>query len=261
MLGLFTPLFRHFFRFLVSGLNQVSWSLILPAAGDVYFLDGIETTLPGKAIIDPKPGTWLFVADLTTPFIGSAAGTVQQPFRAHGDRADSAGEAENTLAAGTASFFIPAYGLIDCESAGIHCRKGWDMRVSFCEKLDTDTAGHGEQGVEFFIFDEAVQFGKILAVALPFDGVRINVNGIIVEAPCHLELDVQNSHLFFSAGKADGDAGSAADVQDLVVPLQHFLDLGKGFSIGNYHNILRNGPGVQVDSSRSRQILAPHEGV
>ena len=91
--------------------------------------------------------------------------------------------------------------------------------------LDAHTTGDGED--RFYLFDGFRQLQGELGFALTGGCCLDNLDPFPDLLPCHSKSRGKEPHFLFASGLADGDTGSAARQQDLVVGIevsQKFLD-------------------------------------
>ena len=145
-------------------MNNGALDLILPADRCLYVMNAIQAVLNAQPFVDLHPGTGYSLTHFAESFVNTTARPVEKPLGASRNRANSAGVSNDAVPAGPAFFFINADIPIDTDGYCIDGRKDRNTRVSFCQQLNSGTAGHGEQAVK--LLDDLLDLVDIQGTAL-----------------------------------------------------------------------------------------------
>ena len=129
-------------------LNDNALELILPAVRFPDAMNAVQAILNAQPFVDFHPGTGYGMTHFADSFMNTTARSVEKPLGTSRNRANSAGVSNDAVTAGPAFFFINADIPIDTDGDGIDGRKDRNIRVSFCQQLNSGAAGHGEQAVK-----------------------------------------------------------------------------------------------------------------
>jgi hypothetical protein len=121
-----------------------------------------------QPLVNHNPGTIAFKVNFASPVNRPGTRPVQEPFAAHGNRTNTAGDGQITLVARTAPFrpFARVFG--NADEACVHARKDRYMGIHFREELYACPARQGNNRInlcdpipeEFEEFPIALSFNR-----------------------------------------------------------------------------------------------------
>jgi hypothetical protein len=181
-----------------------------------------------------EPGARGFFVDLALAFLrGAPAGSVEQTLGTSCDRADPGRVRQDTFPAGAAIFLEPSDIPVHPDEDGVQSREDRLPGMSFGKKLDSGSAGHGQQG--FIALGNRIQLRIKISVALSLYGKSIRLKDDAILLQGILELLIQKSDFPLPASHTDGCTSPAAHIQNLLEGLHHLFDLIKRLSFRDDH--------------------------
>jgi len=153
--------------------------------------------------------------------------------RAPGDGADAAVQMQHAFATGGAFFRPDAPFLQDADERGVESGVNRFVAVTLGDGLHAGAAADGQHGVVALdgiggLFQEDV-------VALAFDGEFLDFQGAVFQLGRHAQGGGDDADFALAAGEADGDAGAAAEQENLPVFFDDVQQFGYVFTLCDDH--------------------------
>ena len=190
----------------------------------------IELTDLFQTLVDLDPCAVIFRVDFALAVLLAAAGAVDQALGALGHGTDTAGLAENAVAAVVAGFFPYAEADSFTEVHGVVGRIGGDAGRVFGHALHTVAAGHA---------DDAVRLGSDQGLHLALDA---EIHAAVIRDRCADDLFPglfeglgQGGDLRLAAGMTCRCAAVAADDRNCLCIADHRHELFHGLLLRNNH--------------------------